>query len=211
MLDGFLDIAMTPSVKAAQQANGSGDYWDNFKGRHRFDRFTDAEKQFIAARDSFYMATVSETGWPYVQHRGGPAGFLRVLDDKTLAFPDFRGNRQYITVGNAAVSDRAALFLMDYPNRRRLKIYAHIEIRDLGNDPALAAALAMPDYKAKVERAIVLHLEGFNWNCSQHITQRFSEAELHEALEPVRLRLRELEFENKKLRELVSAKADVRT
>src|SRR5580698_2656152 len=211
MLDGFLDIAITPSVKAAQQANGSRDYWDDFKGRRRFDRFTDAEEQFIAARDSFYMATVSETGWPYVQHRGGPAGFLHVIDDKTLAFPDFRGNRQYISVGNAAANDRAALFLMDYPNHRRLKIYAHIEIRDLGNDPALAAALNMPDYKAKVERAIVLHLEGLNWNCSQHITQRFSEAELHEALEPVRLRLRELEFENKKLRELVSAKADVRT
>jgi|SRR5580698_1100905 uncharacterized protein len=201
MLDGFLDIAITPSVKAAQQANGSRDYWDDFKGRRRFDRFTDAEEQFIAARDSFYMATVSETGWPYVQHRGGPVGFLRVRDDKTLAFPDFRGNRQYITVGNAAASDRAALFLMDYPNRRRLKIYAHIEIRDLGNDAALAAALAMPEYKAKIERAIVLHLEGFNWNCPQHITQRFSEAELDSALEPVRRHVAQLEAENKELRE----------
>ena len=201
MLDGFLDIAITPSVKAAQQANGSRDYWNDFKGRRRFDRFTDAEEQFIAARDSFYMATVSETGWPYVQHRGGPVGFLRVRDDKTLAFPDFRGNRQYITVGNAAVSDRAALFLMDYPNRRRLKIYAHIEIRDLGNDAALAAALAMPEYKAKIERAIVLHLEGFNWNCPQHITQRFSEAELDSALEPVRRHVAQLEAENKELRE----------
>jgi predicted pyridoxine 5'-phosphate oxidase superfamily flavin-nucleotide-binding protein len=201
MLDGFLDIAITPSVKAAQQANGSRDYWNDFKGRRRFDRFTDAEEQFIAARDSFYMATVSETGWPYVQHRGGPVGFLRVRDDKTLAFPDFRGNRQYITVGNAAASDRAALFLMDYPNRRRLKIYAHIEIRDLGNDAALAAALAMPEYKAKIERAIVLHLEGFNWNCPQHITQRFSEAELDSALEPVRRHVAQLEAENKELRE----------
>jgi predicted pyridoxine 5'-phosphate oxidase superfamily flavin-nucleotide-binding protein len=201
MLDGFLDIAITPSVKAAQQANGSRDYWDDFKGRRRFDRFTDAEEQFIAARDSFYMATVSETGWPYVQHRGGPVGFLRVRDDKTLAFPDFRGNRQYITVGNAAASDRAALFLMDYPNRRRLKIYAQIEIRDLGNDAALAAALAMPEYKAKIERAIVLHLEGFNWNCPQHITQRFSEAELDSALEPVRRHVAQLEAENKELRE----------
>jgi uncharacterized protein len=202
MLDGFLDIAMTPSVKAAQQANGSGDYWENFKGRRsRFDRFTDAEKLFIAARDSFYMATVSESGWPYVQHRGGPAGFVRVIDDRTLAFPDFRGNRQYITVGNAAANDRGALFLMDYPNRRRLKIYAHIEIRDLGNDPALTAALAMPEYKAKIERAVVLHLEGFNWNCPQHITPRFSEAELREALEPIGLQMARLEAENKELRE----------
>jgi uncharacterized protein len=204
MLDGFLDIAMTPSVKAAQQANGSGDYWENFKGRRRFDRFTDAEKQFIASRDSFYMATVSETCWPYVQHRGGPAGFLHVLDDKTLAFPDFSGNRQYITVGNAMAGDRAAFFLMDYPNRRRLKIYAHIEIRDLTSDPTLAAALAMPDYKAKIERAVVLHLEGFNWNCPQYITPRFSEAELDNALGPVRRHIAQLEAENKELREKFS-------
>lgn len=201
MLDGFLDIAMTPSVKAAQQANGSGDYWQSFKGRRRFDRFTDAEKQFIAARDSFYVATVSETGWPYVQHRGGPIGFLRVLDDKTLAFPDFSGNRQYITVGNAAAGDRASLFLMDYPNRRRLKIYAHIEFRDLASDPPLAAALAIPDYKAKIERAVVLHLEGFNWNCPQHITPRFSEAELDNALAPVRRHIAQLEAENRELRQ----------
>src|SRR6202012_2855088 len=156
-----------PSVKAAQQANGSGDYWETFKGRNRFDRFTAAERQFIAARDSFYLATVSESGWPYVQHRGGPLGFLRVVDDKTLAFPDFRGNRQYISVGNAFANDRAALFLMEYPNRRRLKIYANIEVRDLASDVALAEALAMPQYKAKVERAFVLRLEGFNWNCPQ--------------------------------------------
>ncbi len=201
MGDGFLDIAMTPSVKAAQRTNGSGDYWKNFKGRRTFDRFTEAEKQFIASRDSFYMATVSETGWPYVQHRGGPIGFLRVLDDKTLAFADFSGNRQYISVGNAAANDRAALFLMDYPNRRRLKIYAHSEIRDLGNDPALAASLAMPDYRAKIERAMVLHLEGFNWNCPQHITPRFSEAELDEAFEPARRHIAQLEAENKALRE----------
>src|SRR5580698_3242648 len=200
MLDGFLDIAVTPSVKAAQRANGSGDYWENFKGRNSFDRFTDAEKQFIAGRDSFYVATVSETGWPYVQHRGGPPGFLHVIDDKTLAFPDFRGNRQYISVGNAAANNRAALFMMDYPNRRRLKIYARIELSDLGDDPALAAALAMPDYKAKIERAAVLHLEGFNWNCPQHITPRFSEAELRQALEPVGLRIAQLEAENKELR-----------
>jgi len=201
MLDGFLGIAMTPGVKAAQRANGSGDYWENFKGRRTFDRFTDAEKQFIASRDSFYMATVSETDWPYVQHRGGPIGFLHILDDKTLAFPDFSGNRQYISVGNAAASDRAALFLMDYPNRRRLKIYAHIEIRDLANDPALAASLALPDYRAKIERAMVLRLEGFNWNCPQHITPRFSEAELDEAFEPVRRHIAQLEAENKALRE----------
>ena len=111
---------------------------ERFQGRPRFDRFTEAETAFIAGRDSFYMATVSETGWPYVQHRGGPAGFLRVLDDRTLGFADFLGNRQYISVGNLAASDRVSLILMDYPGRRRLKIFAHAEIRDLTGDPELA-------------------------------------------------------------------------
>ena len=136
---GFLDIASTPGVRAAQEANGSGEYWANFKGDRLSDRFTEAEAAFIAERDSLYMATVSESGWPYVQHRGGPPGFIRILDDRTLAVPDFRGNRQYISAGNLAADDRAALILMDYPNRRRLKIYAHVEAKDLGADPELAA------------------------------------------------------------------------
>jgi predicted pyridoxine 5'-phosphate oxidase superfamily flavin-nucleotide-binding protein len=141
---GFLDIASTASVKAAQEANGSRAYFAEFKGRRTFNRFTAAEAAFIAARDSFYIATVSETGWPYVQHRGGPTGFLRVLDDRTLAFADFRGNRQYITLGNASANDRVALLLMDYPNRRRLKIYARSEARELTSDPALAEKSCLP-------------------------------------------------------------------
>jgi predicted pyridoxine 5'-phosphate oxidase superfamily flavin-nucleotide-binding protein len=205
MAYGFMDIAITPSVKAAQAANGSEALWADFKGHRAFDHFTEAEVQFIAARDSFYIATVSETGWPYVQHRGGPPGFLRVLDDKTLAFPDFRGNRQYISIGNAAANDRAALFLMDYPNRRRLKLYVRIEIKDLSSDTALADKLALPGYKAKPERAVVLHLEAFDWNCPQHITPRFSEAELAPALAPLRARLEQLEAENKMLREKLAS------
>src|SRR5580658_10282899 len=134
---GFLDIAVTPNVKDAQRANGSAAYWDGFSGERTFDRFGDAERAFIAARDSFYMATVSETGWPYVQHRGGPPGFIRVLDDKTLAVADFRGNRQYITVGNVAAAGRASLILMDYANRRRLKIFAHVEIKTLADNSEL--------------------------------------------------------------------------
>jgi predicted pyridoxine 5'-phosphate oxidase superfamily flavin-nucleotide-binding protein len=201
----FLDIAGTPSVKAAQAANGSGNLWEKFKGNRTFDRLGEAEAQFVATRDSFYMATVSETGWPYVQHRGGPPGFLRVLDDKTLAFADFRGNRQYISLGNAAANDRVALILMDYPNRRRLKIYAHIEARDLGADAALGEKLALPGYKGKTERAFVLHVEAFDWNCPQHITPRFSETELAPALAPVRARLEQLEAENKVLREQLAA------
>jgi uncharacterized protein len=197
----FLDIASTPGVRAAQNANGSGEYWANFEGDRAFDRFTPAEAAFIAERDSFYMATVSESGWPYVQHRGGPPGFIRILDEKTLAIPDFRGNRQYISTGNLATDDRAALILMDYPHRRRLKIYAHVEARDLSANPDLAAKLTLPDTKAKVERALVIHLTAFDWNCPQHITPRFSEAELEPALQPFRARLEALEEENQALRD----------
>jgi len=119
---GFLDIAVTPSVHAAQAAMGADHIWKDFKGNREFDRFTDNEAAFIGARDSLYMATVSETGWPYIQHRGGPPGFLKILDDRTLAFADYRGNRQYISVGNLSTDDRACLFLMDYPHRARLKV-----------------------------------------------------------------------------------------
>ncbi len=176
-----------------------------FKGDRASDRFTPAEAAFIAERDSFYMATVSESGWPYVQHRGGPPGFIRVLDDVTLAIPDFRGNRQYISTGNLATDDRAAVILMDYPHRRRLKLYAHVEARDLAADPELAAKLTLPDYKAKVERALIIHLAAFDWNCPQHIVPRFSEAELEPALAPFRARLEALEEENKALRDQLAA------
>ena len=203
---GFLDIATTPSVKAAQVANGSADYWSAFQGNRSFDRFTAAESAFIAARDSFYIATVSENGWPYIQHRGGPPGFLRVLDDRTLAFADFRGNRQYITVGNVAAGSRASLILMDYPGRRRLKIYAHVEIKDLRENPELTEAIATPGYNAKAERATLFHLNAFDWNCPQHITPRLTEAELAEALRPIGLRLAELEAQNKLLKEKLAAR-----
>src|SRR5580658_5395124 len=117
--------------------------WENFKGHREFDRFAEDEAAFIAARDSFYIATISESGWPYVQHRGGPPGFLKVLDEKTLGFADFRGNLQYISVGNLNADNRAALILVDYPNRVRLKILAHIEVRDLGAEPELAERLSL--------------------------------------------------------------------
>lgn len=202
---GFLDIAATPSVKAAQAANGSAGLWADFTGERAFDRFSENEIAFIAARDSFYMATVSETGWPYVQHRGGPAGFLRVLDDRTLGMADFRGNRQYISVGNLAADDRVALIMVDYPRRARLKILAHAETCDLADDPELAARLAVPGYRAKVERGLILRLEAFDWNCPQHITPRFTEAEIAEAVQPLRERLQDLEAENAALRARLSA------
>ena len=179
---------------------GADCVWQGFKGHREFDRFTENEAAFIADRDSFYMATVSETGWPYVQHRGGPRGFLKVVDEKTLAFADYRGNRQYISVGNLASDDRAALILMDYAGRARLKIYAHVEAVPLDADPALARLAADADYRAKPERILRLHLMAFDWNCPQHITPRFTEAEIGEAVQPLRERLATLEAENAELR-----------
>ena len=201
---GFLDIAATPSVQAAQAANGARAVWERFHGDRTFDRFTEDERAFIAARDSFYMATVSETGWPYVQHRGGPQGFLKVLDDKPRGFADFRGNRQYISLGNATANDRVALILMDYAHRARLKIYAHLEVRDLAADPDLAARLVPQGYRALPERALLLRLDAFDWNCPQHITQRFTAAEIEAAMKPLHERLAALEAENAALRAKLS-------
>lgn len=200
MVSRFLDLTATLSVKAVQAQNGSREMWESLDGQCSFDRITEPEAGFIAARDSFYMATVSETGWPYIQHRGGPPGFLKVLGERTLGFADFRGNRQYISVGNAAANDRAALFLIDYPNRRRLKILAHIEIRDIHESPDLAQRLALPGYRGRPERAILLHLDAFDWNCPQHITPRFTTAEVEVAMAPLHARLAQLETENQSLR-----------
>lgn len=175
---GFLDIAITPSVRAAQAAMDSDGLWSDFEGHRDFDRFTDAEAAFIADRDSFYMATVSESGWPYMQHRGGPRGFLKLVDERTLAFADFRGNRQYISTGNLQANDRVCLFLMDYRRRARLKVYAHAEILALDAEPALTAQVVVAGYRARPERIVRLRLEAFDWNCPQHITPRWSEAEI---------------------------------
>jgi uncharacterized protein len=200
MVYGFLDIALTPSVEATQRAMGTDHIFRDFQGDRAFDRFTESEAAFIAARDNFYMATVSETGWPYIQHRGGPIGFLKVIDETTLAFADYRGNRQYISVGNLAADDRAALILVDYPNRTRMKIYARVEQVALDTDHDLAALVRDPDYKGRPERILKLHLEAFDWNCPQHITPRFTPAEITEVVRPLQARLAQLEAENQALR-----------
>lgn len=205
MSQGFLDIAVTPAVRAVQAEMGVDEIWRDMAGRRLSDRFTASEAAFIAERDSFYMATVSETGWPYVQHRGGPPGFLKLLDDRTLAFADYRGNRQYITTGNLAANDRACLFLMDYPRRARLKIYAQVETLALDDDPALAEQLAMPGYRGRPERLFRLTLAAFDWNCSQHITPRFTEAQVIEVINPLRQRLAQLEAENAALQARLAA------
>lgn len=202
----FLNRLATPGVEAARVANGVGGLWETVGGDRASGRFTDREAAFIAARDSFYLASVSQTGWPYIQHRGGPPGFLRVLDATTLGFKDYRGNRQYLSLGNIADDDRVALFLMDYPHRRRLKILAHMTVHDLAAEPALAAQLATPGYRGLPERAFTLRLEAFDWNCPQHITPRFTATEVEEAAAPLRQRLAASEAENARLRDILEAR-----
>jgi predicted pyridoxine 5'-phosphate oxidase superfamily flavin-nucleotide-binding protein len=204
MAYGFLEIAATPSVRAAQAKMGSDHLWRDFKGQREFNKLTSAETALIAERDSFYMATVSESGWPYVQHRGGPRGFLKVVDETTLAFADYRGNRQYISVGNLAADDRAALILVDYAHRKRLKMFVHVEAVALEANTQLAQLVADPGYKAVPERIIVLHLVAFDWNCPQHITPRFTESEVTEAVRPLREQLAALQAENTRLRAQLS-------
>lgn len=193
MAYGFLDIAVTPSVGAVQARMGVDHLWRDAGHDRAFDRFTEAEAAFIAERDSFYMASVSETGWPYVQHRGGPKGFLRMLDDTTLAFADYSGNRQYISTGNLAANPRTCLFLMDYANRARLKVYAEADVLEAAADPELAAAVETPGYRARIERIYRLRLKAFDWNCAQHITPRFTQAEVSAAVQPLLRRIAELE------------------
>jgi len=138
------------------------------------------EAEFIAARDSFYISTVTPDGWPYVQHRGGLPGFLRVVDERTLAFADYSGNKQYITAGNLAANDRFALFLMDYPNRTRFKVIGHAKLIEPGTDLALEAQVRDPRERSRIERTFLLNVVGFDWNCNQHITPRYSREEIEE-------------------------------
>lgn len=197
----FFDLTFTPSVKAAQEHYGTRKNYARFEGGDSdFHGLTDAENDFIAARDGFYMATVGENGQPYIQFRGGPAGFLKVLDDRTLGYADFRGNLQYISVGNLRANDKAALFLMDYANKARLKILARVEVRDAKDAPELIKKLTMPDYKAKVERAMILHVEAFDWSCPQHITPRYTMDEVRRMTAQLLERIEELEGELSKLK-----------
>jgi uncharacterized protein len=207
---GFLDIAVTPSVRNVQAQMGTERLWEEFKGHREFDRFTENEAAFIADRDSFYIATVSQTGWPYIQHRGGPRGFLKLVDERTLAFADYGGNRQYISTGNLAADDRVCLFLMDYARRARLKIYAHVQIVPLDTDPTLTELVTVPNYRAKLERIFRLRLQAFDWNCPQHITPRLSDQEKTEAVRPLNDRLAQLETENAALRARLAINGNLR-
>lgn len=179
MSHAFSDIGFTASVKEVQTQFGSREANQRLAQRENAQQeLTEAEALFIAERDSFYQASVSESGWPYVQHRGGPAGFLKVLNSKTIGYADFRGNRQYISVGNFSYDNRVSLILMDYTHRQRLKLWGRVEIIDAVNAPDTVAQLEVTAYRGRVERGIIIHIDAFDWNCPQHITPRFTEAEI---------------------------------
>ncbi|MBK9708795.1 MAG: pyridoxamine 5'-phosphate oxidase family protein [Acidobacteria bacterium] len=201
MAKNFGEIAFTRSVKAMQEKYGSRRSYARMEAMERGTEISSAEADFIAERDGFYLATVGENDYPYVQYRGGLKGFLKVLDQRTLAYADFRGNTQYISVGNLSHNDKAALILMDYANRRRLKIYARIEVIEAGEAPDLIAQLHDPAYEAHPERAMLLHLEAFDWNCPQHIRQRYTIEEVREMNEPLYEHIARLEAEIARLKE----------
>ena len=196
MAGKFLELAFTDSVRKAQE---------HYFGRAQRippqpgnDALTDDEAQFIQSRDSFYMATVTEAGWPYVQHRGGAPGFLRVVSPTQLAFADYKGNRQMLSTGNLAVNDRVALFLMDYPQRTRLKILGHAKVVDARERPELVAQLAEPAERPLVERLFLIEVVSFDWNCPKYITPRYTAEEVEAAIAPLRQRIAALEEELQK-------------
>ncbi len=193
------DVAFTPAVKAMQEKLGSRAGYARMEEKGGWQTAVTPDLAgFLAQRESFYLATASAEGQPYIQHRGGPKGFLRVIDDKTLGFADFGGNRQYISLGNLSENDRAQIFLMDYANRRRVKIWGRARVVE--DDPFLLERLADPDYPGKPERAILFAVEAWDVNCPQHITPRFTEADLAPGIGKLKARILELEAEVARLK-----------
>ncbi|MEE2929104.1 MAG: pyridoxamine 5'-phosphate oxidase family protein [Pseudomonadota bacterium] len=191
----FGEIAFTSHVKAEQEARGSREMYAGMVARPAPEGFGEREAAFISMRDSFYMATVSEDDWPYIQHRGGPRGFLKVLSDSRLGFADYRGNRQYVSIGNLQTEQRFSLFLMDYPNRARLKLLGRAKVQEAASNPDLAEALAI-EGQGNVERLFTIDIDAFDWNCPQFITPRFTEEELAASLSPMVEELQTLRQEN---------------
>lgn len=193
MSRAFSDLAFTPTVRALQSELGSRELYaslDTFADRR--DALTPREASFIATLDGFAQASVGETGWPYAQHRGGPPGFLKVLDRRTLGYADFRGNVQYVSAGNLRRNDRVAMLLIDHAKRRRLKILGHARLVTAAEDPQLVARVTLPEYDAVVERAVIITVAAYDWNCPQHITPRFTTAEVEAAIAPLRAELASL-------------------
>jgi uncharacterized protein len=204
MMKSFGSLAFTEAVKALQERYGSRRQYERLEQRGApRGGLTDQETEFITARESCYIATVGSTGWPYIQHRGGPPGFIKVLDERTLAFADYRGNRQYISAGNLTTDSRLALIMVDYPNRARLKLLGSARSLERAEAIELFDGVQSPDYEATAERVFVIQVAGFDWNCPQHITPRYTEEQIHDALQPTLARLDELERENRELRALV--------
>jgi len=209
----FQELAFTPLVKEQQLEHGS---------RRQYERVEQtappgntlgpAEQDFLQRRDSFYMASVSETGWPYVQHRGGPKGFVRVINPSLIGFADLRGNKQYISLGNLKHDPRVTLFFMDYPNQTRLKILGRVEVHEHNaKAPALIESFRPVDKADIIERVILIHIEAFDWNCPQHITPRYTVEELEDVLAPVREKFARLEAENAALHEKLARPAKAST
>jgi uncharacterized protein len=203
MPHNFGSLVFTPAVKALQERFGSRRQYARSEGTEPV-RLGPEESGFIGERDTFYIASLGSTGWPYVQHRGGPKGFLKVIDENTIAFADFRGNKQYISTGNLMTDNRVALILLDYPRQLRLKLLGRVEIFEGEKAKGWIERVRDPAYKAAVERVYVIRVEAFDWNCQQHIVPRYTEEEIREALVPAEKRLHELEQENEKLREELS-------
>jgi predicted pyridoxine 5'-phosphate oxidase superfamily flavin-nucleotide-binding protein len=194
----YLDLMFTDAVRRAQkQYYGRA---GNIAGAPERDPLGQAEAEFIAARDSFYLGSISESGWPYIQHRGGPWGFLRVINATTLAFADYKGNRQLLTTGNVSVNDRVALFLMDYKNRERLKILGHARVEDSHAHSELVEQITDPKMRSSVERLVFIDVVSFDWNCPKYITPRYSAEEVEEHVEPLKQRIAELEAQLRKVK-----------
>ena len=206
MAQNYRHTLFNDAVKALQERHGSRTvYLKMDAGADGTpDALTAKELDYIALRDSFYMASVNGDGWPYMQHRGGPAGFLRHIAGNRIGFADYRGNKQYISTANLAGNDRVSLFLMDYPNKDRLKLVGHAHSIELADDPALVTSLMPEGYRAVPERAFLIDVIGWEWNCSQHITPRFTEAEISAAIQPMAAELNQLRAENAALRTQLS-------
>lgn len=202
MAKNYIHTLFTDAARAMQEADGSRSSYARMEegADGTPDIMAEKEAAFIAARDSFYIASVTPDGWPYVQHRGGPAGFLRLLPGNRLGFADYQGNRQHVSNSNLVAEPRVSLFLMDYPNRRRLKILGHARVVSASEDAALVASLMPDGYRAVPERAYVIDVIGFDWNCPQHITPRFTEAEIAAAIQPLNTELNQLRAEVEALR-----------
>jgi len=199
MVKNFAAIAFTDAVKAMQEKLGSRSSYARME-RAFIDGLTENEINFIEQRDSFYIATIGENKFPYLQHRGGPKGFLKVLDAKRIGLIDFRGNRQYISVGNITANNNVALIMVDYPAKTRLKILTKAEIVELKDDPSLYSLLAVEDYQFKPERMMIFNVEAYDWNCQQHITPRYTVEDIEEAFAGQRSYLAKLETEVEELK-----------